>query len=107
MHHVAQMLESHPQAAASEALGRCVAACAICSQSCTSCADACLAEESVGELRRCIRLTLDCADVCVATGRVLSRQTDFEPTLARARYSKRARRRAAPAPRSASGMPST
>jgi hypothetical protein len=84
MHHVIQMLESHPQATPNETLGRCIAACAICSQSCTSCADACLAEEGVRELRRCIRLNLDCADVCAATARVLSRQTNFEPSLARA-----------------------
>ena len=83
MHHVLQMLESHPEAATNEALGRCVTASAICSQSCTSCADACLAEESVAELRRCIRLNLDCADVCATTARVLSRQTSFEPALAR------------------------
>lgn len=83
MHHVIQMLESHPQATPNEALGRCITACAICSQSCTSCADACLGEEGVSELVRCIRLNLDCAEMCAATARVLSRQTHFEPRLAR------------------------
>lgn len=34
-------------------------------------------------LVRCIRLNLDCADVCETTGNVLSRQTAFEPALAR------------------------
>jgi hypothetical protein len=34
-------------------------------------------------LIRCIRLCLDCGDVCTATGQILSRQTDFEPALAR------------------------
>jgi hypothetical protein len=43
------------------------------------CADACLGEEKVEMLRRCIRLNLDCADVCNATGRMLSRQQ--EPDL--------------------------
>ena len=38
-----------------------------CAQTCTSCADACLAEEKVTELRQCIRLNLDCADVCAGT----------------------------------------
>jgi hypothetical protein len=33
---------------------------------------------------RCIRLCLDCADVCLATGRILSRQTAFDPAVARA-----------------------
>jgi hypothetical protein len=83
MHHVMHMLETHPQATASEALARCIAACFACAQTCTSCADACLGEEGVQELIGCIRLNLDCADVCDATGRVLSRQTAFEPRLAR------------------------
>lgn len=83
MHHVKEMLENHPQAIANETLGRCVTASAICAQSCTSCADACLGEESVAELVSCIRVNLDCVDVCEATARVLSRQTNFEPDLAR------------------------
>ncbi|MCX6465916.1 MAG: four-helix bundle copper-binding protein [Pseudonocardiales bacterium] len=33
---------------------------------------------------RCIRLDLDCADVCTATGRVLSRQTAYDAALTRA-----------------------
>jgi hypothetical protein len=47
-------------------------------QACTACADACLAEQSVTDLRRCIRLNLDCADVCEATGRTLSRLTALD-----------------------------
>jgi Domain of Unknown Function (DUF326) len=83
MHHVTKMLETHPQATANEALARCIEQCFACALSCTSCADACLAEEQVQELVRCIRLNLDCADVCDATGRVLTRQTSTEPRLAR------------------------
>jgi hypothetical protein len=81
MHHVTAMLETHPQATANEALARCIQQCFVCALTCTSCADACLAEERVDELRRCIRLNLDCADVCTATGRVLARQTSPEPRL--------------------------
>jgi hypothetical protein len=83
MHHVTKMLETHPQAVANEALARCVEQCFACTLTCTSCADACLAEEQVQELVRCIRLNLDCPDVCNATGRVLTRQTSSEPRLAR------------------------
>jgi hypothetical protein len=83
MHHVTKMLETHPQATANEALARCIEQCFACALSCTSCADACLAEEQVQELIRCIRLNLDCADVCDATGRVLTRQTNSEPRLTR------------------------
>jgi len=35
-------------------------------------------------LTRCIRLDLDCDDVCEATGKILSRQTAFEPEMTRA-----------------------
>jgi hypothetical protein len=83
MHHVTKMLETHPQATANEVLARCIEQCFACALTCTSCADACLAEEQVQELVRCIRLNLDCADVCDATGRVLTRQTSSEPPLAR------------------------
>jgi hypothetical protein len=65
MHHVTQVLETHPQATVTEELARCVQACVVCALTCTSCADACLAEEDVHQLVRCIRLNLDCADVCV------------------------------------------
>jgi hypothetical protein len=83
MHHVTAMLETHPQATANEALARCIQQCFVCALTCTSCADACLAEEHVQELTRCIRLNLDCADVCDATGRVLTRQTSPEPRSTR------------------------
>lgn len=48
-------------------------ACSHASQACTSCADACLAEDDVAPLRACIALDHNCADVCAATARILSR----------------------------------
>jgi hypothetical protein len=80
------MIEAHPAKPVVEAdvLGPCIDACHDCAQSCTACADACLAEQELPTLVRCVRLNLDCADVCGTTGNVLSRQTAFEPTLARA-----------------------
>jgi hypothetical protein len=83
MNSVSQMLATHPKAIANEALVRCIEECLACAFACTSCADADLAEEDVRELARCIRLDLDCADVCDATRRVLTRQTSFEPSLPR------------------------
>lgn len=85
MPYAQQMLETSPTQPQfeREALVRCIEACFDCGQACTACADACLGEESVNELTRCIRLNLDCADICEATGRVLTRQTAFEPQLAR------------------------
>ena len=80
MPYAAPMLEAHPWEGHVDrgALARCIEACFECAQACTSCADACLSEEMVAELRKCIRLDLDCADICDATGRVLTRQTEYD-----------------------------
>jgi Domain of Unknown Function (DUF326) len=83
MNHVAELLAAHPQGRPSEALVRCIEECFACLVDCTSCADADVAEEDVQELRHCVRLCLDCADVCDATGKVLTRQTSSEPRLTR------------------------
>ena len=74
------MLETHPWEGNVdlEALSACIEACFECDQTCTACADACLSEDSVAELTKCIRLNLDCADICAATGRVLARQTGYD-----------------------------
>jgi Domain of Unknown Function (DUF326) len=74
-----EMLEAHPWPAQidREVLAHCIDECLACAFSCTACADADLAEDDVAEMRRCIRICLDCADVCDATGRVLARQTEY------------------------------
>lgn len=82
---VHEMLATHPRAGAEVdgALERAIGTLLECAQSCTACADACLAEDGVAELRRCITLDLDCADVCTTTARVLTRLTDAEQSLRR------------------------
>jgi hypothetical protein len=74
------MLDSHPQApkfegsvvaAAIDALNDCV-------QACAADGDADLSEQEVTALVKCIRLCLDCVDVCAASIRVLSRPTTFD-----------------------------
>ncbi len=77
MSRVQAMLRTHPQQNEldAEALITCIDACFECAQSCTACADACLGEPEVAELVECIRLNLDCADVCKVTGQMLMRQT--------------------------------
>ena len=74
---VREMIEAHPQPASvdRDALLRCIDECFDCAATCTSCADACLGEQDVQELVRCVRLNLDCADACAAAGRILTRQT--------------------------------
>lgn len=79
------MLETYPK---SINLDRTKLAAAIdtllaCAQACTACADACLSEDTVAELTTCVRTNLDCADVCAATARVLSRHTGYDANLSR------------------------
>jgi hypothetical protein len=78
-----QMLQTIPSGLGfdRERLAECVAACFDCAQACTACADACLGEDMVTDLRHCITLDLNCADVCGATGRILSRQTSYDADL--------------------------
>jgi hypothetical protein len=54
-----------------------------CAQACAACADDCLSEQMVAELVKCVRLNLDCADVCAATARVVSRQTEYDVNVTR------------------------
>ena len=61
------------------ALTSCIEAYLESVQACTACADAC-SEDSVQQLTACVRTNLDCADVCSATGQVLSRHTAFDAT---------------------------
>ena len=81
-----EMIAAHPDVRGnvSEALVRCVEECFACAQTCASCADACLAEEMVQQLRQCIRLNLDCADICAATGAMASRRTGSNEQVLRA-----------------------
>ena len=86
-HHVNAMLDTHPKDLGGidrQKLAECIEACFACAQTCTACADACLSEDMVAELRQCIRLNLDCADVCAATGAVLTRQTGEDASTVRA-----------------------
>lgn len=83
--HAQEMLDAYPRdfdvdrdrlVAAIEALED-------CANTCTQCADACLAEQDLAMLAKCIRLNLDCADICSATSRVISRQTDYDAKVTR------------------------
>jgi hypothetical protein len=80
-----EMISSHPdvQGNTAEALLRCIEECYTCAQTCTSCADACLAEKMVDQLKQCIRLNLDCADICAATGSMASRRTGSNEQILR------------------------
>ena len=85
MTYATRMLETYPRDfnLDKDVLARCIEACFDCAQACTACADDCLSEDSVAELVKCIRTNQDCADICVATGSILSRQTEYDANIAR------------------------
>lgn len=83
-HHISAMLNAHPQGDTvldKDKLAECIAACFECAQACTGCADACLGEDMVADLVTCIRTDLDCADICAATGSILTRQTGGQTAI--------------------------
>jgi len=86
MSYAKQMLDTHPQTFELDAqlLVEAIDALQDCAQACSACADACLGEEGVADVVRCIRLNLDCADVCAATAKVMTRQTAYAPQISRA-----------------------
>ena len=79
------MLDTYPRDfnVDADVLARCIDECFACAETCTLCADDCLSEEPVEPLVKCIRLNLDCADVCTAAGRVVGRQTEYDANVTR------------------------
>ncbi|MGE4078997.1 MAG: four-helix bundle copper-binding protein [Reyranella sp.] len=75
--HTSQIILSRPRTRGgiNQALRRCIDECHDCAQACTRCAVACLSESEVRHLVQCIRLDLDCADLCLASAALASRRT--------------------------------
>src|SRR3954451_20856920 len=80
---VEAILQTHPRPLVADAgvLARCIDECSECAAHRTICADASLTEDDVRGLERCLRDCLDCADACVATARILTRQTDPDRSI--------------------------
>ena len=78
-----QMMKQHPEATKVDldALVECIERCSAWEAACVSCADACLREAGVQQLVDCIRLNLDCADLCGVPVRLLSRHSSREPRV--------------------------
>ena len=85
MANAAAMLETYPKAVNVDKalLGRAIEQALSCFQTCTACADACLSEDMVADLTKCIRSNLDCATTCAATVEVLSRHTGYDANITR------------------------
>jgi hypothetical protein len=83
MSYTRQMLDTYPRTSKIEAgmLTTTIDALNDCAQACTADADDDLSEHNVTEMIKCIRLCLDCADVCIATVGVTSRQTEYNANV--------------------------
>jgi hypothetical protein len=80
MTHAREMLDASSRGVSLGAadVAAAIDACLSCAQSCSSCADADLVEDDVAQLRTCIALCVDCADVCELVARILSRPTQSD-----------------------------
>lgn len=85
MSYAMQLLDSYPRTFSLDArlLASTIDALNDCAQACTADADDDLSEPDVAETVKCIRLCLDCADICTTTASVTSRQTDYDPNITR------------------------
>jgi hypothetical protein len=85
MSYARQMLDTYRGTLTVEAglLAATIDAISDCAQACVTDTDADLGEQNVSEMVRCIRLCLDCADVCTATAGVTSRPAESDAEVTR------------------------
>jgi hypothetical protein len=83
MSYARQMMDTYPRALHVDAstLAAAIDAITDCAQACIADTDADLGEQNVAEMVRCIRLCLDCADVCTAAAGVTSRPAGYDPSV--------------------------
>ncbi|MBC7488117.1 MAG: four-helix bundle copper-binding protein [Cytophagaceae bacterium] len=53
----------------------CIEACLACAVECEQCATACLNEQDVSKMAKCILIDRDCADICFTTAKLLARDS--------------------------------
>ena len=85
MSYARAMLDTYSRAFDADAgvLAAAIDALSDCTQACHADNAADLSEQNVTEMVTCIRLCLDCVDVCTATVGVLSRQAEYDAGLTR------------------------
>ena len=69
---------------ATERFHSCIEACVECWAACEMCSDACLDEDDVQAMVRCIRLDRECAEICLAAARAMIRGSDQAAAICRA-----------------------
>ena len=85
MSYARQILDTYRQPLPVDAglLAAAIDAASDCVQACNADNAADLGEPNVTEMVTCIRLCLDCVDICAATAGVISRQTDYDANVVR------------------------
>ena len=85
MSYARQLLDTYPGAVIADAgvLAAAIDALSDCAQACTADVDADLSEHNVTDMVTCVRLCLDCADICTATTGVASRQASYDADVTR------------------------
>ena len=85
MSYARQMLDTYSRTFNADAglLAAAIDALSDCVQACNADNAADLGEQNVSEMVKCIRLCLDCADICTAAAAVTSRQTDYDANVTR------------------------
>jgi hypothetical protein len=85
MSYARQLLGTYPGAISVDAgvLAAALDALSDCAQACAADIDADLSEPDVAEMVTCVRLCLDCVDICTAAIGVISRQASYDAGVAR------------------------
>lgn len=61
----------------------CIEACVECWAACETCSDACLSEDDIRAMVRCIRFDRECAEICLAAARAMIRGSDQAAAICR------------------------
>lgn len=69
---------------AHEKYADCIKACNVCADACDHCSVACLDEDNVAAMARCIRLDMDCAALCRLAAGYMARDSECVSTICRA-----------------------
>ena len=80
MSYARQLLDTYPRTLNVDAdlLAATIDALGDCAQACTADTDADLSEDNLAEMVKCIRLCLNCTDICTATAGILSRLAEYD-----------------------------
>jgi hypothetical protein len=81
MSYARQMLDAYPVTVTVDAdmLAATIDAVSDCAQACTADTDADLSEQILAEMVTCVRLCLNCTDICTATAGVIGRLAEYDP----------------------------